>query len=201
MAIVGILVAIEVIAETTAEGGTLTIGLVSGWAVPFYAIFVSFWSQIMIEYWKRKQSTRAMEWGQTEFEEEELERPEFFGEPMRSLTDGSEIKYFPPAERSRLVCRSYVFITSSMLFVIGCVSAVFYMQFYVNAYVHNTTDQSAGNTSVSIISAVQIVVLNMIYSDYAIKYTEAENHRTDTDFDDSLIGKLFVFSFVNSYAR
>lgn len=85
LAIAGVFVAIEVIAETTAEGNQLTIGLVSGWAVPFYAIFVSFWSQIMIEYWKRKEVTKAMEWGTTEFEEEETERPEFYGTPMRSM--------------------------------------------------------------------------------------------------------------------
>jgi ABC-type multidrug transport system fused ATPase/permease subunit len=96
--------------------------------------------------------------------------------------------------------KSYLFVTGMMLLVIGCVSVVFYMQFYVNTYVHNTSDQSAGNTSVSIISAIQIFILNMIYSEYAISFTEAENHRTDTEFDDSLIGKLFTFNFVNSYA-
>lgn len=40
----------------------------------------------------------------------------------------------------------------------------------------------------------------MIYGDIAIKLTNYENHRTDTDYEDSLIGKTFVFQFVNSFA-
>ena len=42
--------------------------------------------------------------------------------------------------------------------------------------------------------------MNTIYSDMAIDLTEKENHRTDTEFEDSLIAKLFAFQFVNSYA-
>ena len=42
--------------------------------------------------------------------------------------------------------------------------------------------------------------MNMIYGDIAIRLTDYENHRTDTDYEDSLIAKTFVFQFVNSYA-
>jgi hypothetical protein len=42
--------------------------------------------------------------------------------------------------------------------------------------------------------------MNAVYGDMAITMTERENHRTDTDFEDALIAKLFAFQFVNSYA-
>lgn len=42
--------------------------------------------------------------------------------------------------------------------------------------------------------------MNFVYSDIAITLTERENHRTETEFEDSLIAKLFAFQFVNSYA-
>ena len=42
--------------------------------------------------------------------------------------------------------------------------------------------------------------MNAVYGDMAISMTERENHRTDTDFEDALIAKLFAFQFVNSYA-
>lgn len=40
----------------------------------------------------------------------------------------------------------------------------------------------------------------MIYNTVATKLTNYENHRTVTSYDDSLISKLFIFQFVNSYA-
>jgi hypothetical protein len=43
-------------------------------------------------------------------------------------------------------------------------------------------------------------VANAIYSFLAMELTKRENHRTDTQHEDSLIAKIFVFQFVNSYA-
>jgi hypothetical protein len=51
----------------------------------------------------------------------------------------------------------------------------------------------------SIVSAVQIQLLNRIYPRLADALTEFENHRTDTDFCNSMTTKLFVFLFINSY--
>ncbi|KAH9262281.1 hypothetical protein BASA82_000674 [Batrachochytrium salamandrivorans] len=42
-----------------------------------YALFISFWGSFMIEFWKRKQSRLAMEWGTSDFEQTEVVRPEF----------------------------------------------------------------------------------------------------------------------------
>jgi threonine/homoserine/homoserine lactone efflux protein len=51
----------------------------------------------------------------------------------------------------------------------------------------------------SILNTLQIMIFNMIYQARAIQLTDEENHRTDTDYEDSLIVKLFVFQFINSY--
>lgn len=60
------------------------------------------------EYWKRYNSTLALEWGMTNFEEEEVERPEFEGMPTISPIDGSEIRYFSPQTRFRRIMGSLV---------------------------------------------------------------------------------------------
>lgn len=51
----------------------------------------------------------------------------------------------------------------------------------------------------SIANAAQIQLLNRYYPQLADTLTEFENHRTDTDFSNSMTTKLFVFLFVNSY--
>jgi len=51
----------------------------------------------------------------------------------------------------------------------------------------------------SILNAILIQVLNKIYRTIAYSMTDWENHRTDTEFNNSLLIKLFLFQFVNSY--
>ena len=48
------------------------------------------------------------------------------------------------------------------------------------------------------VSALTIVVLNFVYQAIAIVLTDRENHRSDRDYENSLIIKLFGFSFANN---
>ena len=50
----------------------------------------------MLEYWKRKECYKSMEWGTSEFEAIERERPDFIGDPMPSMINGKTTKFFPP---------------------------------------------------------------------------------------------------------
>jgi hypothetical protein len=56
-----------------------------------------------------------------------------------------------------------------------------------------------GNIITAIINAIQINILNVIYGKVAFKLTEFENHRTETQYENSLIAKTFLFKFINSY--
>lgn len=57
-----------------------------------------------------------------------------------------------------------------------------------------------GGIIASLLNAVQIQVLGMFYQKLAIYLNDRENHRTDTEYEDALISKTFMFQFVNSYA-
>lgn len=58
----GILITIDVVIEAIVYGNyTEAIG--TGYSIPLFCVFVSFWSQLMLEYWKRTEATKAMEWG------------------------------------------------------------------------------------------------------------------------------------------
>jgi len=47
--------------------------------------------------------------------------------------------------------------------------------------------------------AIAIQILNMVYKGMAFGMTDRGNHQTDTKYEDSLVGKLYLFTFVNSY--
>jgi hypothetical protein len=199
LSIGGLCVCLDLIVETSIYG-SIDKALLSGYTIPFFCIAVSFWSQLMIEYWKRTEATKAMEWGMSNFEKEEVERPEFeIDEIKASLINGKPMKYFDEQKKFQKVLYSSCVIAGMIFLVLTCVSGIFVLQYYFNSQ-KNANEKSDGNTATSILSAIQITILAMVYNDLAIKLTDQENHRTDTEYDDALIAKMFAFSFINSYA-
>ena len=50
------------------------------------------------------------------------------------------------------------------------------------------------------LNAAFIVLMNSVYASLAGRLNEWENHRTETEYQDALIIKTFVFQFINSCA-
>lgn len=176
LSVAGGIVCLDLIIETVVYN-SIDEALLTAYTIPFFCIFVSFWSQMMIEYWKRTEATKAMEWGMTHFEDEESERPEFeFDEVKRSLIDGSEVHYFDPRKKMQKLLYSLSVIGGMILLVLACVSGIFGLQYYFNSE-KSSVEASDGNTAVSILSAVQITILAMVYNNLAIQLTDQENHR------------------------
>jgi hypothetical protein len=132
--------------------------IATGYSVPMFALFTSIWSQLFLEYWKRTEVTKAMEWGQTEFEEEETERPDFEGEYENSHIDGQRRRYFPTEERDRRQKYSTLVICAMILLVIALVGAIFYIKFVMVVQSDDNTTNEMGSIVASLANAVQIQV-------------------------------------------
>ncbi|GCB78477.1 hypothetical protein scyTo_0015837 [Scyliorhinus torazame] len=52
----------------------------------------------------------------------------------------------------------------------------------------------------SLLNALSISILGKVYHIIAVKMTDWENYRTQTDYNDALIIKLFAFEFANNYS-
>jgi hypothetical protein len=152
----------------------------------------------------------------SEFEEVAKERLNFAGEETVSHIDGKKILYFSTAERTSRQRYSSLIISGMVLLVIACVGVIFYLKYYMVVQSNNGTVNGLGAMTASILNAVQIQVpshpspnppvtslppqiLNQVYHELAVSLTDKENHRTDTEYEDALISKLFAFQFVNSY--
>lgn len=62
--------------------------------------------------------------------------------------------------------------------------------------IRNALAKSIGSDAqlvASLANSIQIQVFNFLYSKLADYLTERENHRTDTEFEDSMIAKTFLF--------
>lgn len=51
----------------------------------------------------------------------------------------------------------------------------------------------------SLVNLVLIQAFNLVYSNLCYKLTDFENCRLESEYQNSLIAKLFLFKFVNSY--
>ncbi|CAM9168269.1 unnamed protein product [Sphacelaria rigidula] len=169
-----------------------------------FSIFIGLWTTLFTEFWKRKQARCAMRWGMTGFEQQEQTRPQYQGIRSSSTVDGKPVDYFPPYESRKRLVISQTVIMGLILVVIGVVGSIFWLKYWLMKEDQAKKLELWGISFSQIIpalaNAVQIQVMNVVYGTVAIKLTDLENHRTDTAYEDNLIGKTFMFQFVNSYA-
>jgi hypothetical protein len=141
--------------------------------LPFFSVFIALWAVFMLEFWKRKEKTLAMKWGTLDFESNETDRPDFRGEIIKSFIDGSEIRYFPSKRRNFLLVQSFAGIVSLIMLVVGIVVSIYLMQYQLSKDVNDSDAQ----TVASVANAVQIQIVNYIYSMVAYALSDRENHR------------------------
>lgn len=172
--------------------------------VPCFAYFIALWAVFMLEFWKRKQATIAQKWGQLDFEETEMERPDFKAKTITSFIDGSKLRYFPEKQRQKLSGQSFLAVFILILLVIGIVSSIYFIK---DSLIKDTdlgddlqVRTNNAQTIASGLNSIQITIANMVYTFLAYELNNRENHRSETEYNDALILKIFLFQFVNSYA-
>jgi len=163
--------------------------------LPVFSFIISMWAVIMLEFWKRKEKRQAYEWGMTDFEVNERDRPDYRGTVIKSFVTGEMVRYYPSSKRYKYTTQSYIVVFLLICLVVGAVVGI-----YVMRYQLELRNFPQAQTLCSVVNALQIQLLNALYGFLANEMSERENHRTDTKFEDSMITKIFLFQFVNSYA-
>jgi anoctamin-7 len=112
----------------------------------------------MLENWKRENSSVTLEWGTSDFEENEMDRPEYYGDNMKSFIDGSDITWYPPekSRNSSRISRSILFAFMSL--VCGVVAAIYVLKFQLSQPIGSYASLVA-----SLLNTVQITIFNIIY--------------------------------------
>jgi len=171
--------------------------------LPVHGIFgliICLWGILMLEYWKRAEAEYALEWGMNGFEQEQQDRPEFKPEgEEKSIINGEMEKYYPEWKVTLHKTISYAVISTAIVVVVAAVVAVIIFRLWSET-ADNEFFNEYGSAVASFANSICIMIFNELYTGIAIKLSMWENPRTDTEYEDSLIAKLFLFKFVNSYA-
>ncbi|CAD8205990.1 unnamed protein product [Paramecium pentaurelia] len=167
--------------------------------IVIFAVILISWSSYFICHWKRQQTMFQIQFGQNDQSEGgEIERPAFEGDFVRSLiTDQLNEEYYPIWKKQfKLFYSSFVtLIIISM--VIASVIGVFILKNYLIEEYPN--DQFLVSFVPSMINAIVIQLFNLIYFNVSNNLNDFENHKYEQSYEDSLILKTYIFTFINTF--
>ncbi|KFV54912.1 Anoctamin-6 [Tyto alba] len=183
-------------------------------------LFIFWIVTLFLEFWKRRQAELEYEWDTVEYlEQEEQVRPEYEARcthvVMNEITQQEEhVPYTACGKCIRVTfCTSAVFfwilliIASVIGIIVYRLSVFLVFSATLSQHINGTeairkylTPQTATSVTASFISFIIIMVLNIVYEKVAILITDFELPRTQTDYENSLTTKMFLFQFVNYYS-
>ncbi|XP_042217319.1 anoctamin-7-like isoform X2 [Homarus americanus] len=175
----------------------------------FYAIFVSFWAVSFLEYWKRKSASLAHHWDCLDFqEEEERPRPEFAAKAPcqeKNPITGVREPSFPKSIRTKRIMAGVGLIFIMMSLVIIFIVAVIIYRVLVSIPLFRSDAlrsqaQAISSLSGAVVNFIIIMCMGRVYEKLAYRLTTWEMHRTQSEFEDNLTFKVFIFQFVNFYS-
>ncbi|XP_041054617.1 anoctamin-7-like [Carcharodon carcharias] len=171
-------------------------------ATPIFGLIICIWGTIFLERWKRKNAELVYEWDVENYELDELVRPQFYGTEPDPITGEPEAFYSVTRQRLKLVLSlavGIIMVGSVFISVLAVVIYKTWARFRVTT--SNSFEGFLLTTIVSaLLNALSISILGKVYHIIAVKMTDWENYRTQTDYNDALIIKLFAFEFANNYS-
>ena len=167
--------------------------------IPFLTAYMVCWASHYIALWYQYQSRKAMEWGVVGFESEQQDRPQFRGEMVANPVDGGEFTYFSHRDRvgSTVAVAAGMFL--ALIVVEGvCVAMAFLLWHLQSTFVLTYGGIDFNAVITSVVLAVLINALSNGFLIWGVFLNDVQNHRTDTDYEDSLVTKVFAFQFFNA---
>jgi len=164
----------------------------------FYLCMIA-WCTSFLELWRQQESALRVKWGMTKFSQKEQPRPEYHGDWVYSPIDGKLESYFPFWKKFLRALQSFGVIAVIIVMLLSCMVGVFIARFIIQQEGIAGDKKLAPVIIGSVLNVFNIQFWNFVYGQVAAILNEYENHRTDTEFENALIGKSFLFKFVNSY--
>ncbi|XP_076257406.1 anoctamin-1-like isoform X2 [Rhynchophorus ferrugineus] len=187
--------------------------LIDNPATIFFAVFMSLWGALYLELWKRYSAEVTHRWGLTGFDlQAEPPRPEYLlrlaNAKRKKLNVITQLQEpVVPFWRVKLpsIILSFTIAVFWALIALGVVIGI--VIYRMSLLTSDTLYKDRSSVRIYVVPAtaglinlVCIVILNMVYDRLALWLTEIELQRTQTEFDDSLALKIYIFQFVNYYS-
>lgn len=165
----------------------------------FLGFFIVIWAALYKVHWDVESKYCAAKWGTTNFEEVELDRPQFVGDPeqprrLSPITNQMET-YYPDNKRTCTQIWSFAVVVLCSAALVAAILALFLAQNL--AY---QADLIVVAECFNAVLALAIPVASRGYTQLAYGLNDQENYRTQTNYDNNLVRKLFFFEIFNNYS-
>ncbi|KRZ84722.1 Anoctamin-3, partial [Trichinella sp. T8] len=180
-------------------------------ATVLYALVMPIWATVFLEMWKRRQGQLSWFWNLYDFQlEEDVIRPEFQMYVTRTrinpITQERE-PHLPFSNRMWRLISSCVAVIFFLCLVLALTVTVILYRIIVSHHFDKTDIQMvrsnanlAAAFTASLLNLIIIMLLDSLYMKVAWRLTEWEFPRTETEFENSFIIKVFMFQFINYYS-
>ncbi|KAK9702854.1 hypothetical protein K7432_011037 [Basidiobolus ranarum] len=179
-----------------------------GAAASFFSIHFSIilslltciWSVFFLAFWSWKERNWAARWSVSNCRRVEELRPQFKSTDKRyDPVTGKTIHYFPHWKRWLRKLLAAPLIIAFAFLLMSVISATFFVEFMVREYYHGPFKKFFKYGSVAVYS-VSIPQLIKMYRRFAIRLNDFENYATETKYHSNLTYKIFIISFLLTYA-
>eukprot|EP00794_Sanderia_malayensis_P011886 gene11886-13118_t len=184
--------------------------------LPAYAFLMALWTIYFCKSWRRQESELALRWNATLVEKKEIVRPEYYGELRQSPITGKSERHYPTWKRLVMYLLSFLLTLPFLALAVGAMILSLNFNGYVKdkhspIYLATLARFSepghlfAGDSPYygwmvpTITHSVVINILNRIYRNVATFCTDFENHRTEQQYNSSLIIKKVLFELFDCY--
>jgi anoctamin-10 len=165
-----------------------------------FALFISCWATYQSEMWKRRNSLLNLWWGSagSSSEEHAQVRPEFNGVLRRNpKTDHKEMHHSDMKQLQIRILRSGVVVAILVLIFLGATGACFTLKVLL---IDHWGYKENGAQLAGLANAVVIALGNEIALVLAKNLADAENHRTQHNYENQYNLYTFIFRFFVTYA-
>ncbi|XP_054272581.1 anoctamin-4-like [Macrosteles quadrilineatus] len=178
----------------------------------FFAIFISFWAAIYLETWKRYSAKITLRWDLTTIDNmDENPRPEYSAKLTKLVAKkkvNRHLNFITNIKEPSLSFWKHIFpgkvlsfATILLLIAVStaCLIGVTLYQMFIMTVLPDDWPMFATFTA-TVLNLLCIIALGPVFKKVARMLTEAEMHRTQIEFDNSFVMKLYLLQFVNNYS-
>ena len=158
------------------------------------------WSVTFIEVWKRREAEHRFLWGTDHLAKLEKPRLKFIGQSLIN----SETGLLTLVHKSTAVyyTKQTIAVVIVIIFIVFTIVCALGAQMIRYVPVNEATSMFGKNKFKLLSSVLNLAIIGVfgqLFESIASALTRWENHRTQSDVDNAIIAKNFVFQFINNY--
>jgi hypothetical protein len=193
---VGVLLAFYLVSRKVEEVNRSVIG-------PVFGIFLMIYMTVYLEFWKRRSATLAFQWGVSDYDKREPDRPEYVAMVADfNFFTQEKTMYYPKNER----LKKQLIGIPAVLFTIAAACTVMvlilmwkYVQFWLGPSAQKEPYADWKLFVPSLCNTIAIMIFSKIHRFMATTLNDWENYQTQSEYESQLIKKVFFFEFVNNF--